>query len=625
MKYPDVLKMGDSISNPKNGANSIFSDLGAWYAYALPNKPDAYGGFIGPLLMQKNDAWLSNDIDKLHIYENGKEILLSHSLANVHSFPGFLVQKYYINNLIVTLKLIFVTSRESYLQTTIKNLSSRSRNIQLAWSGNILIKKVNLKKITNGLEVTFNKSRQLFFIHFLSAQHLKAKIQGDKYNVKTGPIYIQADKEISLIQYQSYYPYGEIKKYPSESQQFEKAFKNNKERWNRYLKTYFEKSGITKEVYKRLAVKCIETLMTNWRSQAGDLLHGGVFPSANPNGYHGFWAWDSWKQAAAMALFAPQVAKENVQAMFDYQDAFGMVPDCIFPVKRENNFRNTKPPLAAWAVWQIYKQTKDINFVKLLYPKLLKYHKWWYINRDHNNHGLCEYGSTDGTKIAAAWESGMDNAVRFDHIEMLQNNKHAWSTNLESVGLNCYLYQDDISLSKLGKILKNAKDENHFLKAATHLKKLINKDLYDSESGYYFDYNLETKQFLQIFNSSGWLPLWAGIANREQANSVMKKMISKKYFNIYVPLPTLSKSNPNFDPKGYWRGPVWLDQFYFGIKGLRRYGYNVQADMLQQELFHHAKGLLTDGSLRENYDPENGMGLGVKNFGWSAACILLML
>ena len=34
---------------------------------------------------------------------------------------------------------------------------------------------------------------------------------------------------------------------------------------------------------------------------------------------------------------------------------------------------------------------------------------------------MCEYGATDGTLEAAAWESGMDNAIRFDGAVMLKN------------------------------------------------------------------------------------------------------------------------------------------------------------------------------------------------------------
>lgn len=47
-----------------------------------------------------------------------------------------------------------------------------------------------------------------------------------------------------------------------------------------------------------------------------------------------------------------------------------------------------------------------------------------------------------GQRIAAAWESGMDNAVRFDEAVLMKNNDKAWSLNQESVDLNAYLYAE---------------------------------------------------------------------------------------------------------------------------------------------------------------------------------------
>ena len=98
--------------------------------------------------------------------------------------------------------------------------------------------------------------------------------------------------------------------------------------------------------------------------------------------------------------------------------------------------------MSAWAVVKIYETDKDINFVKELYPKLKKYHYWWYANRDHDQDGLCEYGSTDGSLVAAKWESGMDNAIRFDDSTIVKNSEGAYSLNQESVDLNAYLYAE---------------------------------------------------------------------------------------------------------------------------------------------------------------------------------------
>ena len=72
-----------------------------------------------------------------------------------------------------------------------------------------------------------------------------------------------------------------------------------------------------------------------------------------------------------------------------------------------------------------------------MYPKLVKYHNWWYTFRDYNKDGLCEYGSTDGSLIAAKWESGMDNAIRFDNCKIVSGSNY--SINTESVDLNSYL------------------------------------------------------------------------------------------------------------------------------------------------------------------------------------------
>ncbi|MEF9931686.1 MAG: glycoside hydrolase, partial [Bacteroidales bacterium] len=112
----------------------------------------------------------------------------------------------------------------------------------------------------------------------------------------------------------------------------------------------------------------------------------------------------------------------------DYQAENGMIPDFVSRFKDRNNWRDTKPPLAAWAVKNIYDATGDKEFVAEMFDKLYTYHKWWYSHRDNNGNGVCEYGSTDGSLIAACWESGMDNGVRFDDAIMLKNTPDSsWS------------------------------------------------------------------------------------------------------------------------------------------------------------------------------------------------------
>ena len=61
----------------------------------------------------------------------------------------------------------------------------------------------------------------------------------------------------------------------------EPFFEGSASRWDHYLTKLLEnKSSLLEDLrYKRLAVKCLMTLMANWRSAAHDLLHDGGYPS----------------------------------------------------------------------------------------------------------------------------------------------------------------------------------------------------------------------------------------------------------------------------------------------------------------------------------------------------------
>ena len=135
---------------------------------------------------------------------------------------------------------------------------------------------------------------------------------------------------------------------------------------------------------------------------------------------HGILVMGFLENAAAIGRWEPELAKDHIRALFDYQTEEGMIPDFVSRIKYINNLRDTKPPLASWAVEEIYDADGDLAFVEEMFDRLLRYHNWWYAYRDVDQNGLCEYGATDGTLQAAAWESGMDNAVRFDSTEMLK-------------------------------------------------------------------------------------------------------------------------------------------------------------------------------------------------------------
>jgi putative isomerase len=361
----------------------------------------------------------------------------------------------------------------------------------------------------------------------------------------------------------------------------------------------------------------------------GELKHAGIFPSYHYKWFLGFWAWDSWKHAVAVANYNPELAKNQIRAMYDFQLDNGFIVDCIYrdTTIEKHNYRNTKPPLSAWSVWKVYEQDGDIDFIKEMYPKIVKQHNWWYKFRDYDKDSICEYGSTDGTLVAAKWESGMDNAVRFDKSEMVKNARKVFSLNQESVDLNAYLYAEKQYLGKMAKIINKNEDVEIFRIQAETLKIKIQNQFFDEITGWFYDTSIDGENFIDVMGCEGWIPLWANAATTEQAEAVKCNMMNPDYFNTKVPFQTLSAAHPSFQPnRGYWRGPNWLDQAYFGVVGLHNYKYHEDAYKATYKLIHNAEGVLTKGiSIRENYQPITGEGLESQSFSWSAAHYLLLL
>ena len=110
----------------------------------------------------------------------------------------------------------------------------------------------------------------------------------------------------------------------------------------------------------------------------------------------------------------------------------------------------------------------------------------------------------------------------------------------------------------------------------------------------------------------------------DRADAVVKVMLDPKEFNTFVPLGTAALTNPAFGADIYWRGRVWVDQFWFGLKGMARYGYRDDALKLADTFFRHAKGLTADGPIQENYNPLTGAQQGAPNFSWSAAHLYML-
>ncbi|EGT3607044.1 LPXTG cell wall anchor domain-containing protein [Clostridium perfringens] len=689
-----------NVSNP-------FSDMGAWHAYYLPEKgaTNLYGGFAGPLIVgEEYPINLSDTISKITLTnsDTGEVYDLSKAQNIMFDFyPGKLIQTYELNDFNLKLELIFATNRSALIKTEIENKKNTDLNLNLEWSGNIFNKSpytisVNdngeknydlgqtLEATKNGVQVNFSNIRSTWSFFSTDQTKFNVEYDGNTSTSINGNSYVTKLDNIVNIKPQNTFKTFSTQSYTFTTEEFNNEqvkindliengdtyFNDNTNRWQNYLnKAFSNTEKYSDPHYKDAAVKSIITLTTNWRSAAGAIKHDGIVPSLSYKWFVGMWAWDSWKQAVATANFDGELAKNNIRALFDYQikgdDSVrpydkGTIIDAIFYNKDEQrggeggnwNERNSKPPLAAWAVWNVYKETNDIEFLKEMYPKLVDYHNWWYTNRDHDKNGIAEYGgmvhpannSEDEIILAAAWESGMDNATRFDKegfgsddagVHVFENkdnngNTVGYSINQESVDLNSYLYAEKGFLKSIADILGKTEDSQKYEVEAKNVGEYIRNNMFDKETGFFYDLqiNEDGSEKKLLVNrgkgTEGWMPLWAKVATQDEAELVKENMMDSNKFNTYMPLPTASKDNPKFNPNKYWRGPVWMDQALYGIESLQNYGFKDEAETLTKKLFDNAEGLIGDGPIRENYNPETGQGLHTKNFSWSASAYYLL-
>lgn len=723
--------------------NPLFDD-GAWHGHLLPASNAGMGGFPGPaLLTEEYINFMANNFDRLSVYKDGQKVALT---MKAYSIPGALIQTLTAPGITVKMTLRFVTSRTSLLATEI----TTDTPLELVWDGELLEKyhdqqqkpqsdqtieqafpdyNRTLHATADGLTVTFGKVRassnlmtsgeSQYQIH--KTLPMRTQIDGHRFMAKanisrsttvyTTYSHLLTAKEVQKEQ-------GKITDILQHPQHWLAA---SEQRWEKYLKTGLTNPDAT-PAQTRVAVKAIETLNGNWRGVAGAMKFDSVTPSVTGRWFSGnqTWPWDTWKQAYAMAHFNPEVAKDNIRAVFAWQiptddplrpwDA-GFVPDLIaYNTSPERggdgsnwNERNTKPSLAAWSVMEVYKTTGDKAWLEEMYPHLVAYHDWWLRNRDHNSNGVPEYGATRdkahntpqgkmiftvkrGNKehklvgldnynrilrsgrydsidipaqVAASWESGRDDAAVFGFIDpdklkrylekggkredwqVLFAENHApdgtllgYSLLQESVDQASYMYSDSQYLGDMAQILGKTDDAQKFHRHAQHLAGYINTCMFDAGTGFFYDIRIEDKPLkngcagqpivARGKGPEGWSPLFNGAATQQHADAVVQVMKDPKEFNTYVPLGTASLTNPAFGADIYWRGRVWVDQLYFGLKGMERYGYRADAVEMANRFFAHANGLVADGPIRENYNPLNGQQQGAPNFSWSAAHLYML-
>ena len=319
----------------------------------------------------------------------------------------------------------------------------------------------------------------------------------------------------------------------------------------------------------------------------------------------------------AYAYMDPEGAMNSQRVYFNRQQKDGYINYRTGPYLDEsietNGKLTTSAPFFNYENLEIYKVTHNKPFLEDAYNSGEKFYQYYIATRDSNHNGLCEWGGE------ASLESVRDARVAvWDNV--------GWPSNFKGPDLNSMLVKEARSLSEMASLLGRKEEAAKWNADAEVRSSLINKILWDNESGFYYNVNRNDHTFiykkkydLKIKEIIGFLPLWAGISDSAQTSKLVSTMLNPDEFWRPFGIPTLSAADKYYNPMGYWNGPVWVQWDYLVFRGLLDHGYKKEAKeltakVLKNMIWH----LKQDHVFWEFYSPDDHQAGWNKTYIWAS-------
>ncbi len=351
-----------------------------------------------------------------------------------------------------------------------------------------------------------------------------------------------------------------------------------------------------------------------------------AYTRPSPTRYPWQWYWDSCFAAIVWRRFDPRRARSELESLLAAQREDGFIGHTIFwdrPVSLTRlpfynvSSRHTlqtgtiQPPLLAWA-WSIAVGDPTGE------PRIAAQAEWLAANRDLEGDGLLWIVQPD--------ESGLDASPKFDPV---------WGRRATGrIGFPCLVRHnrrlgfDARRIDAHGGPLLCETLVNTFwslslqaLGRPSATPALVER-LWDEGHGLFLD---EVRPGGARPGVVTWAAL-APLALPDLPEEIGRRLVEEHLLNgeeFLTPVapPSVAVAEPSYEPDGgrgpirrYWRGPTWVNSAWMVWLGLRRLGYEQEANRLASGVI----GAVEREGLREYYDPRDGTGLGARDFAWSA-------
>lgn len=315
----------------------------------------------------------------------------------------------------------------------------------------------------------------------------------------------------------------------------------------------------------------------------------------------GLWSWDHCWHMLGTATVDPELAWNNLMAMFDHQDANGALPDVMSV--NQLFWGVLKPPVHGWMLGLLEERHPWFNdeHRREIYPALVHLTEFWLRQRDEDNDGVPHY--LDGC------DSGWDNATVFDA-----------GFPIETPDLSTWLVLQQDWLAKTARKLGLAEEAERWEKGS---KRLLAKLLEHFWTGKRFVARMSgTHEEVPSDSLLLRIPLLLGTRLPESATAwCLDGLYSGERYRSSFGILTEPSDSPFFKGDGYWRGPMWPVATFIFVEAFRVNGREQEAKALMLEYLRH---VMSAGNF-ENYRGDNGKGVRDTAIAWTATCVLSFL
>ena len=354
------------------------------------------------------------------------------------------------------------------------------------------------------------------------------------------------------------------------------------------------------------------------------LPHPYTTPGGSEKAFPEIYGWDTFYINCALLEHGRfDLVKNNIRNQLFQIDRYGMTLNG----NRSWYATRSQPPLWPEGCRRYVEMTDDIDILYAAYPLYKKeYLGYWTADHHQTASGLTtnrDIGMTDSPRLHAESETGLDFFSGYDG-EVRQCNP---------LITNCILVNFTTNLAWMAQKLSNEKAAQAWTIETERRASLIRKLAWDEIVGFFFDYNYVQDKRIPVWSLNAFWALWAGIATKEQAASVVAHLPT---FLFEHGLCMTDRAYPSPHPEFewlQWNYPSGWPPFQIMVtEALLKYGYQEEARLVSSRFLRTQIALYHQtGKLWEKYNVVDGnLEFPSERYqvpplhGWSSASVVLL-